>query len=136
VPPQSLPLRVLIVDDSLLLRERLSCRLAKIDGVEIAGKAGDVAGGIASFRALTPDVVVLDVQMPGGTGIDVLEVIKRERPATTVMILTNYPLPQFRKRSADAGAEYFFDKTAESGKVGDVLKGLVRDRTGTGTPAP
>jgi DNA-binding NarL/FixJ family response regulator len=132
--PPAPPLRVLIVDDSLLLRERLSCRLSSIDGVEIAGKACDVAGGIASFRALAPDVVVLDVQMPGGTGIDVLEVIKRERPATTVVILTNYPLPQFRKRSAEAGAEYFFDKTAESGRVGEVLKGMVDVRTGKTPP--
>jgi len=122
--------RVLIVDDSLLLRERLSCRLGKIDGVEIAGKACDVPGGIDAFRRAQPDVVVLDLQMPGGTGIDVLEAIKRERPSTIVVILTNYPLPQLRKKSQESGAEYFFDKTQEIAKVAEVLKEMVQMRGG------
>ena len=120
--------RVLIVDDSLLLRERLCCRLGSIEGIEIAGKAGDVPGGIETFRRVNPDVVVLDLLMPGGSGIDVLEAIKRERPATIVVILTNHPLPQLRKRSQQAGAEYFFDKTQEFGKVADVLREVVKNR--------
>jgi DNA-binding NarL/FixJ family response regulator len=124
----SLPLKVLIVDDSLLLRERLCCSLERIDGIEVAGKACDVQGGIEAFRRLQPDVVVLDLQMPGGTGIDVLEVIKRENPATKVLILTNHPHPQLHTKCQDAGAEWFFDKTEESGRVGEVLTGLVKER--------
>ena len=120
--------RVLIVDDSLLLRERLCCRLGSIEGIEIAGKASDVPGGIETFRRVNPDVVVLDLLMPGGSGIDVLEAIKRERPATIVVILTNHPLPQLRKKSQQAGAEYFFDKTQEFGKVAEVLRGVVKNR--------
>jgi DNA-binding NarL/FixJ family response regulator len=120
--------RVLIVDDSLLLRERLCCRLGSIEGIEIAGKACDVPGGIETFRRVNPDVVVLDLLMPGGSGIDVLEAIKRERPATIVVILTNHPLPQLRKRSQQAGAEYFFDKTQEFGKVAEVLRAVVKTR--------
>jgi len=58
----------------------------------------------------------------------VLEAIKRERPATIVVILTNHPLPQLRKRSQQAGAEYFFDKTQEFGKVAEVLRGVVKNR--------
>jgi DNA-binding NarL/FixJ family response regulator len=120
--------RVLIVDDSLLLRERLCCRLGSIEGIEIAGKACDVPGGIETFRRVEPDVVVLDLLMPGGSGIDVLEAIKRERPATIVVILTNHPLPQLRKKSQQAGAEYFFDKTQEFGKVADVLREVVKNK--------
>jgi DNA-binding NarL/FixJ family response regulator len=120
--------RVLIVDDSLLLRERLCCRLGSIEGIEIAGKACDVPGGIETFRRVEPDVVVLDLLMPGGSGIDVLEAIKRERPATIVVILTNHPLPQLRKKSQQAGAEYFFDKTQEFGKVANVLREVVKNR--------
>ena len=120
--------RVLIVDDSLLLRERLCCRLGSIEGIEIAGKACDVPEGIETFRRVHPDVVVLDLLMPGGSGIDVLEAIKRERPATIVVILTNHPLPQLRKKSQQSGAEYFFDKTQEFGKVADVLREVVKKR--------
>jgi two-component system response regulator DesR len=71
--------------------------------------------------------------MPGGCGLDVLDVIKRERPATRVIVLTNYPLPQFRKRSADAGAEWFFDKTQESKRVAEVLHDIVAERGEAGT---
>jgi DNA-binding NarL/FixJ family response regulator len=120
--------RVLIVDDSLLLRERLCCRLGSIEGIEIAGKACDVPGGIETFRRVEPDVVVLDLLMPGGSGLDVLEAIKRERRATIVVILTNHPLPQLRKKCQQAGAEYFFDKTQEFGKVAEVLREVVKNR--------
>jgi DNA-binding NarL/FixJ family response regulator len=123
--------RVLIVDDSLLLRERLSCRLGNIEGIEIAGKACDVPGGIETFRRVNPDVVVLDLLMPGGSGIDVLETIKRERPATIVMILTNHPLPQLKKKSEEAGAEYFFDKTRDFGKMAEALRHVVHTRLNT-----
>ena len=128
---QTIPnqLRVLIVDDSLLLLERLACHLGKIDGVTIAGKASDVRGGIDTFHRLGPDVVVLDLQLPDGTGIDVLEQIKRDRPSTVVMILTNYPLSPLRKKCTDAGAEYFFDKTCEFGRVSEALKDIVRMRS-------
>jgi DNA-binding NarL/FixJ family response regulator len=62
--------------------------------------------------------------MPGGTGIEVLETIKHERPETVVIMLTNYPLPQLQKKSADAGANYFFDKCCEFNRVVEVLKTL------------
>lgn len=119
---------VLIVDDAKLVRERLSKRLATIEGVEIAGHAGSVPEAMNAVRLLHPDAVVLDIQMPGGTGIDVLEEIKKEVPGTTVIMLTNYPLPQIRRRCLLAGAAHFFDKTCEFEKVADVLKGLVAGR--------
>ena len=62
-------LKVLIVDDSLLVRERLGCRLGKVAGVDIVGKASDVPAAVVTFDRLQPDVVVLDLQMPGGNGI-------------------------------------------------------------------
>jgi len=117
---------VLIIDDSLLLRKRMSCRMERIPGVEVVGEASNVQEGITAFRRFLPDVVVLDLQMPGGSGWDVLETIKKERPQTRVAIFTNYPLPQFRKKSVEAGAEWFFDKTTESRQLEDVLKELAR----------
>jgi DNA-binding NarL/FixJ family response regulator len=122
--PHQRLLNVLIIDDSLLLRKRMCCRMDRLPGVDVVGEAGNVPDGIAAFRALQPDVVVLDLEIPGGSGWDVLEVIKRERPATRVAIFTNYPLPQFRKKSAECGAEWFFDKTTESRQLEDLLKAL------------
>ena len=117
---------MLIVDDSLLVREKLGCHLEKIKGVEITGKACDVRSAIEAFHRSRPDVVVLDLQMGGGNGIDVLKEIKRDRPETLVIILTNHPFPQLAKRCREAGAEFFFDKTCEFGKVAEVLRELAR----------
>ncbi len=116
--------RVLVVDDAPLLRERLGCLIGRISGLEMVGEAEDVPQALLAFERLHPDVVVLDLQMPGGTGIDVLERIKKERPSTVVIILTNYPLPQLKKKSAEEGADFFFDKTEEFEKLAEVLKNL------------
>ncbi|MGH7455074.1 MAG: response regulator, partial [bacterium] len=77
---------------------------------------------IAAYHQLQPEVAILDIQMPDGSGIDVLAHIKKESPQTTVIMLTNYPLPPFRKCCLEAGADYFFDKSTELEKVIEVLK--------------
>ncbi len=115
-------IKVVIVDDSPLLRERLQTWISGIPGVQVVGDAGDVESGLETFRRVSPDVVILDIQMPGGSGIDILNAIKAERPSTQVVMLTNYPLPQLRKRCIDAGAEYFLDKSGEIEQVHGLLQ--------------
>jgi DNA-binding NarL/FixJ family response regulator len=113
---------VLIIDDSPLLRERLAKRIDALEGIHVVGEADTVASAIDLFRKLTPTAVVLDMQMPGGTGLEVLDIIKSERPKTIVMVLTNYPLPQLKKKSVMIGADYFFDKSTEFDRIVEVLR--------------
>lgn len=77
-------LRILIVDDELLARQRIEDLLAKEPGVEIAGFARDGNEAVAMIRDLHPDLVFLDVQMPGRTGIDVVETIGAEAMPPTI----------------------------------------------------
>jgi DNA-binding NarL/FixJ family response regulator len=70
-------------------------------------------------------VVILDIQMPDASGIAVLAHIKKESPRTIVIMLTNFPLPPFRKCCPKAGADYFFDKSTEFEKVIEVLRSKV-----------
>ena len=116
-----------MVDDSAPLRERLAGRLVSLGLVEIVGEAGSVPEALEAFRALQPDLVVLDIQIPGGSGFDVLRAIKKERPATTVVMLTNFPCTPFRWRCKLMGAEYLFDKTSEFEKVADVIRKKQRE---------
>jgi DNA-binding NarL/FixJ family response regulator len=102
-----------IADDSDLVRERLSTLLSQLDNVEVVGHAGTVQNAIGGIQRLKPDVVVLDMKMPGGCGIDVLEHIKRGGSGPVVIMLTNYPYPQYEHRCIDAGADFFFDKSRE-----------------------
>jgi DNA-binding NarL/FixJ family response regulator len=120
--------RVLLIDDSAIVRERLEAMLSELQGIEIIGHAEDAFSAIDGVRALKPDVVILDIQMPGeASGIYALEKIRGERPPPTVIMLSNYSYPQYRKKCTDAGAAFFFDKSTEFERVPEVLKALIRD---------
>lgn len=117
---------VFIADDSLVVRERLTTLLNELEGIEIVGQAETVADAITAIRQLKPAVVILDIRMPGGSGIDVLRSIKQDEPATVVIVLTNYPYPAYRKQSLAAGADFFFDKSTEFDQIAKVLEQLKR----------
>jgi DNA-binding NarL/FixJ family response regulator len=70
--------------------------------------------------------------MPSGSGISVLEEVKRRGKSPVVIMLTNYPYPQYRKKCMDAGADYFFDKSNEFHKVTEVLARMIAE--GGGSP--
>jgi DNA-binding NarL/FixJ family response regulator len=117
-------MKVFIADDSQVLRERLHEMLSELPGVEIMGYAQDVPEALTSIKALKPDVVILDIRMPGGSGVDVLQDIKKEEKTPMVIVLTNYPYPQYRKKCMELGADFFFDKSAEFEKVTAIFKQL------------
>jgi CheY-like chemotaxis protein len=99
--PDDRPVRVLIVDDESLARLRISDLLLEQPGVEIVGTASSGAEAVAAIRALTPDVVFLDVQMPGGTGLEVVREIGPGAMPITVFV-TAYD--QYALRAFDAAA--------------------------------
>jgi DNA-binding NarL/FixJ family response regulator len=118
-------MRVLIADDSEVLVQRLVTMLAEVRGIEIVGQAGTVAEAAQAVRNLRPDVMILDIRMPGGSGIDVLEGMKRDQATPIVIVLTNYGYPQYRKKCLQSGARFFLDKSTEFEKVGEVLRSLI-----------
>lgn len=124
-------MRVYVVDDSPLVRERLVSLLSEVDGVQVVGSADNAEEGIAGISITEPDVAILDIRMPSGSGISVLEEIKKRDDSPTVIMLTNYPYPQYRKKCMDAGADYFFDKSSEFYKVTEVLSRMVAEESGT-----
>jgi len=117
-------MKVLIADDSDIVRERLAYLLGDVRGVEIVGQAEDAVEGSSLAEALKPDVTILDVRMPRGSGVDVLRSIKRDNPAATVIILTNFVDPEARQLCLAQGADYFFDKSIEFEKAVQVLREL------------
>jgi DNA-binding NarL/FixJ family response regulator len=114
-------IKVFIADDSIVLRERLLAMLRDIPGVEIIGWAEDGLHAIESIRLLKPEYLVLDIQMPCGSGLDVLKNIQHDVSGPKVIVFTNFPYPQYRKRALDFGAEHFFDKTTEFEKLRDLF---------------
>lgn len=127
-------MRVLIADDSRAVLERLADLLGEVPGVQLAGKAKDGAEAIHSIVKTSPDVVILDLQMPGSSGLEVLRTIRRSHPSMCVLICTNYPYAQYREECIAAGANYFLDKSAEFERIPEILRELTK-KIPNGAPA-
>ena len=117
-------IKVFIADNSLVVREHLVTMLDELPRIVIVGQAENVAEAINGILELRPDVVILDIRMPGGSGIDVLQTIKQGEPAPMVIILTNYPYPAYRQKCLQAGADFFLDKSTEFDQIPGLLERL------------
>jgi DNA-binding NarL/FixJ family response regulator len=122
--PAASPVNVLIVEDSIIVRERLAALVADLRNVAIVGHAGDGFQAKTLFRQHRPDAVVLDIQLPGINGLDLLAQFKRKNPACVVIVLTTYAFKEIRQRCVALGADYFFDKCSEFERVIEVLSML------------
>ena len=118
-------MKVLIADDSALVRERLMTMLSELNGIEIISEARDGQEALDTIQTLCPDVVILDIRMPKGNGIDVLKYIDKNKPSCMVIMLTNYPYPQYREACMEAGADFFFDKSTQFDMIPKVLEQLI-----------
>jgi two-component system, LytTR family, response regulator len=143
------PIRVLIVDDEPLARQRLEDLLRATAGVEILGFAENGEAAIASIRSLAPDLVFLDVQMPGKTGLDVVREIGPKRMPATVFVTAydRYALQAFDAAALDYLVKPFDDERFEQalerarqlielqevGKLSAQLMTMLRD---DGAPKP
>lgn len=119
-------MKVFVVEDSQAVRERLVDMINEIDDVDVVGEADSYDTAVSGILATRPDVAILDISLAAGSGIDVLAHVKRQLPALKGIMLTNYSSPQHVKASADAGADYFLDKTSEFEKIVDILERLTQ----------
>jgi DNA-binding NarL/FixJ family response regulator len=107
-------LNVLIVDDSRVLQERLAGMLSGVSGLNIIGQAQSFAEARRIIRELQPDVVVLDIQLGDGNGIDLLRETKKKYPAIRFIVFTNQCELQYRQRCNDLGADFFLCKSTDA----------------------
>ena len=114
-------LKVFIADDSPIIRERLVEMLSNIRDVEIIGQAGDGIEAQSLILEKYPDVVIMDIRMPGKNGIKVMRCIKKEKPYIKIIIITNYPFYVYQKVCMEEGADFFFDKSGSFEDIIDVL---------------
>ena len=106
-------MKMLVVDDSLSLRERLVRMFSGMKGVELVAQAADVRLAYDAVEEMQPEVIILDIQMRDGNGIDLLRDVKQKYPDTVAIMLTNYPYAQYRQKCAELGADYFFSKSTD-----------------------
>ncbi len=109
--------RVVVADDHRLVREGLKMLLELVQGVEIVGEAGDGDAAVTLCRDLTPDVILLDLLMPGPGGAEVTSRIRRAAPRTAVVVLTAYHEPERVRETVAAGAAGYLLKTANVDEI-------------------
>jgi len=119
-------MRIVIADDSDLVRQRLTLMLNDLEGVEVVGEADDAPTAREMVEKLVPDVAILDIRMPKGSGADLVHEIKQLNPAPKVIVLTSFPYLEVREKCMRGGADFFFDKSNEFQKVVSVLRGLIK----------
>lgn len=109
--------RVLLVDDHELIRYGLAGAFAAATGFEVVGQAGSVATALELARDLVPEVVVCDVSLPDGSGLDVVRRLRVERPQTALVVLTMHVGDEQLFAAMNAGASAFVGKDAPSSEV-------------------
>ncbi|MCY0905925.1 response regulator [Arthrobacter sp. H14-L1] len=109
-PSATGPIRVLLVDDQTLVRMGFRMVLDAQDGVEVVGEAADGKSGIDMCRSVAPDVVLMDVRMPGIDGIAATALITEECPRSRVIVLTTFDLDEYAFAALRAGASGFLLK--------------------------
>jgi two-component system, NarL family, response regulator NreC len=108
---------VVLVDDHAVVRSGLSLLLNRHDDIEVVGEAGNAKDAIFRARALKPDVMLLDVVMPGESGIDVLPELLKESPETKVLVLSMQDDPSYVREAFAAGASGYVLKEAADEEV-------------------
>ncbi len=115
-------MKILIADDSDFIRANLIKLLHSMEGTADIFEAENVHMAIQQLKDIKPDILILDIRMPGGNGFDVLNTAKSENLADKIIMLTNYNYEHYKKKGLDGGADYFFDKSTEFEKIIEVLE--------------
>ncbi|MFC2168324.1 response regulator transcription factor [Acidobacteriota bacterium] len=119
--------RIFIADDSEVLCTHLLEKFIEFENLDIVGVAHNYSDAIKQINLTKPDATILDIQMPGGSGIGILEHIKKTQGSNKVIIFTNYPYPQYRQKCMESGADFFFDKHTEFNDLFKVVKKITKE---------
>jgi len=120
-------LRLLIVDDHPVVREGIKQILAETEEMVAAGEAENAKQALAKFRAAPYDAVVLDISMPGRSGLEILKEMKQEKPRIPVLILSIHSTEQYAIRCPKAGASGYLTK---AGALDELVTAIRRATSG------
>lgn len=123
-------MQVFLVEDSATIRERVAAMLEAVPNAELAGHAADADGAIREILAGSPDVVLLDISLAGGSGFDVLRAVRPQAPQIDFYVLSNVSAYPYRQLADTLGVRGFFDKSTEF----ELVRELIAERAAR-TPA-
>ena len=121
-------IRVIVVDDHAVVREGIRTVLEQAEGVTVVGEAATGEEALEAVSALRPDVVVLDITMPGLSGLEVAERVRDREPATRVLILSMHDHPEYVLGALRAGAAGYLLKNAGPAEVRQAVRAVAEGR--------
>lgn len=126
------PIRVLVVDDHGLLRDAIRTLLEAVPDIEWVGEAQDGAEAIEQVARTRPDVVLMDLAMPGVNGLTATEFIRRDHRAVRVLVLTSYTDAMHVRAARDAGASGFLSKDGDPATIVESIRSVFEGRAPIG----
>jgi len=121
-------IRVLVADDHAILRSGLRLLISAQPDMEVVGEAGSFAEAISLANSLLPDVVTLDLSMPGGAGLGAIEELRAAAPAARILILTMHEDPAYVRSALAAGASGYLVKSAADSALIAAIRAVERGR--------
>lgn len=120
-------IKLLIVDDSDPVCQRLAYAISALENVQVVGLAHDIASAKRMLAVYRPDAITIDLRLPDGSGLELLKFIKRCGYSPLVIMLTAFPYSQMKRRCLLAGANFFLDKATDYQKVVEILERTFRE---------
>jgi DNA-binding response OmpR family regulator len=117
---------ILIIDNSVFLREKLVENFYEIDNTLLIREESTFHSGESAFNTYKPDLVILEIDLLSHGGMSLLRKMKRNSPATVVIIFTDYSTGEFKSKYLQAGADYFFDNCKEYREMLEVVLWIYR----------
>lgn len=122
-------MRIILADDSDLIIDRLTAMLAMYSKAEIVGVYSNGTDALEGIRTLSPDLAILDIKMPGLTGLEVTSAARKENKKLRIIILTFYSSEYYKSLAIKSGADFFLNKVDEFDEVSMVVAGLLWKRS-------
>jgi len=121
--------KIAVIDDSKLIRERLIEKIKSIKGFDIIWDAKNLSESYNLIKTTLPDILILDIQLPDGNGMEFLHYVRKHYKNVIVIMLTNNVCSVFKKICERIGSNFFFDKTKEFDKIFLFLKSLNKNES-------
>ena len=122
-------IRVLLAEDQVMMREALATLLSLEADLEVVAQVSSGAEVLAAARRSHPDVALLDIEMPGGDGLDAAGELRRELPALKVVIVTAFDRPGFLRRAMDSAAAGYLLKDRPAGELAGAIRRVLAGET-------
>ena len=121
-------IRVMVVDDHAIVREGIKALLELQQGIEVVDEAASGIECLERLETVSPDVVLMDLKMPGIDGIEATRLLKEKHPHIKVILLTNYDDEEYVMESIKSGANGYVLKDIKKGDLDTMIRGVVQDR--------